>query len=200
MYMTSKMGNPGVFGLASLGFALTVLGFQFVAPHEGTGGATTYAVLVAAIGESLAGLLSIPRGDTWFGAVLCTFGAWLFGYFFLITSDPSKGLLTAKSNGLFILFLIIPLAYYTLPALRLRMVTLSACFIGIALALAFLGFGSYFGKTSLGTVGGWLSLASAAITFYISHQTLSESFAGEEPEPASSHVVASGSTEAAQLA
>lgn len=43
------MGNPGVFGLASLGFALTVLGFQFVAPHEGTGGATTYAVLVAAV-------------------------------------------------------------------------------------------------------------------------------------------------------
>ena len=182
--MNSKMGNPGVFGLASLGFALAVLGFQFVAPGQGTGGATTYAVLVAAIGETAAGLLSIARGDTWFAAVLTTFGAWLFGYFFLITSDPAKGLITPKSNGLFILLLIVPLAYYALPAFRLRLVPLSLCFVGIALALAFLGFGSYFSKTSLGTIGGWLSLASAAITFYISSQTLDESFAPAAPEPA----------------
>jgi succinate-acetate transporter protein len=179
--MPTKLGNPGVFGLASLGFALGVLGFQFVDTAQGTAGATVFAVLVAAIGETAAGLLSIARGDTWFAAVLTTFGAWLFGYFFLITSDPKAGLMTPKSNGLFILMLIIPLAYYAIPALKMRLVPLSLAFIGIAASLAFLGFGSYFSKSALGTTGGWLSLGSALVVFYVSYQTLDESFAPPVP-------------------
>ena len=174
--MPTKLGNPGVFGLASLGFALAVLGFQFVDAGARTSGATVFAVLVAAIGETTAGLLSIARGDTWFAAVLTTFGAWLFGYYFFITSDPKAGLLTAKGNGLFILLLLVPLAYYAIPAFKLRLTTLALVFVAIFLALACIGFGSYFAKHALETTGGWLSLIAAVLTFYVSSTTLGESF------------------------
>lgn len=47
--MTSKLGNPGIFGLSTFGFALSLLGFQMAVSKE-TAGATVFAVLVAGLG------------------------------------------------------------------------------------------------------------------------------------------------------
>jgi hypothetical protein len=50
-----QFGNPGVFGLATFGFALAALSFQVLLNPEAAG-ATLYAILVAAIGETIAGM------------------------------------------------------------------------------------------------------------------------------------------------
>lgn len=60
--MSRQLGNPGVFGLATFGFALAVLSFQVLVNSE-TVGATLYAILVAAIGETIAGVWP-SRGET----------------------------------------------------------------------------------------------------------------------------------------
>ena len=47
--------------------------------------ATIYAILVAAVGETLAGVLYLLRGQGYQASILCGFGLWLLGLYLLLT-------------------------------------------------------------------------------------------------------------------
>src|SRR5215470_14412336 len=89
--LSSATADPGAIPLSLFGFALFLYGVQFVAYHGAAPGAatssvaTTYAVLVAAIGMILAGVLYIIRGQGYQASIMCSFGLWLFGLYLLLT-------------------------------------------------------------------------------------------------------------------
>src|SRR6266568_4491479 len=86
----SATADPGAIGLSLFGFALFLYGVQFVvyagaAPGAATSSvATIYAILVAAVGETLAGVLYILRGQGYQASILCGFGLWLLGLCLLL--------------------------------------------------------------------------------------------------------------------
>ncbi len=168
--MAKQLGNPGVFGLATFGFALATLSFQVLVNPEAAAGATLYAILVAAIGETIAGMWAIARGDTYVAGVLTTFGIWLFGLYMMRTQGEELGLVNPVSEGAYILLLNIPVIYLAIPALRGRMWIFSVAFAALIAMLFFLGFGTYFGNGMLRTIGGVLALIAAIPIFYLSYE------------------------------
>src|ERR1700733_10868130 len=82
--LSSATADPGAIGLSLFGFALFLYGIQFVVYAGSAPGAaassvaTIYAVLVAAIVETLAGVLYVFRGQGYQASILCGFGLWLF--------------------------------------------------------------------------------------------------------------------------
>lgn len=164
-----QFGNPGVFGLATFGFALAALSFQVLLNPEAAG-ATLYAILVAAIGETIAGMWAIARGDTYVAGVLTTFGIWLFGFYMLRTQGEELGLVNPASEGAYVLLLTIPVIYLAIPALRGRMWIFSVAFAALIAMLFFLGFGYYFENEMLRTIAGVLALIAAIPIFYLSYE------------------------------
>lgn len=167
--MAKQLGNPGVFGLATFGFALAALSFQVLLNPEAAG-ATLYAILVAAIGETIAGMWAIARGNTYLAGVLTTFGIWLFGFYMLRTQGEELGLVNPASEGAYVLLLNIPVIYLAIPAFRGRMWVLSAAFAALIAMLFFLGFGYYFENEMLRTGAGVLALIAAIPIFYLSYE------------------------------
>ncbi len=166
---TKQFGNPGVFGLATFGFALAALSFQVLVNPEAAG-ATLYAILVAAIGETIAGMWAIARGDTYVAGILTTFGIWLFGFYMLRTQGEGLDLVNPASEGAYTLLLTIPVIYLAIPAFRGRLWIFSAAFVALIAMLFFLGFGYYFENGMLRTIAGALALIAAIPIFYLSYE------------------------------
>ena len=80
------MADPTPVAFALFAFALAVYGVRFVNVSALTVAAapTTialdYAILVAAIAETLVGVLAVIRGLAYRGYVTTIFGIWLFGF------------------------------------------------------------------------------------------------------------------------
>src|SRR6266568_2821954 len=110
----SATADPGAIGLSLFGFALFVYGIQFVvyanaAPGAATSSvATIYAVLVAAAGETLAGILYILRGQGYQASILCGFGLWLFGLYLLLTLGEENKAFAPDAVGWYAIALIVP--------------------------------------------------------------------------------------------
>src|SRR6266702_4354995 len=130
----SATADPGAIGLSLFGFALFLYGVQFVvyagaAPGAATSSvATIYAVLVAAAGETLAGILYILRGQGYQASILCGFGLWLFGLYLLLT--------LGEENKAFV-----PDAFMAIPSVMHRNVPLTIAFVALIGLLLFLGTG-----------------------------------------------------------
>src|SRR5262252_5667974 len=94
--LTSATADPGAIGLSLFGFALFLYGIQFVvyagaAPGAATSSvATIYAILVAAVGETLAGILYILRGQGYQASILCGFKLWLIKLYLLLTLEANN--------------------------------------------------------------------------------------------------------------
>lgn len=86
----SATGESQGIGLATFWFALAALSVQVLVNSE-TAGATLYAILVAAIGETIAGMWAIARGNTYVSGILSTFGIWLFGFYMTLTQGVELG-------------------------------------------------------------------------------------------------------------
>jgi hypothetical protein len=133
--------------LSLFGFALFLYGIQFVvyanaAPGAATSSvATIYAVLVAAIGETLAGVLYILRGQGYQASILCGFGLWLFGLYLLLTLGADNRAFSPDAVGWYAIALIIPVAFMAIPSLLHRNVPLSIAFVALIGVLLFLGAG-----------------------------------------------------------
>lgn len=171
--MANRLGNPGVFGLATFGFALSALGFQYLVNHDAAG-ATLYAILVAAIGETLAGMWAIARGQTYLAGILATFGIWLFGFYMMLTQGQALGVVNPASEGAYVLLLNIPVIYLAIPAFRARWWIIFAAFVALIAMVFFLGFGYYFESVMLRTIGAVLALIAAIPLFYISYEEAAE--------------------------
>lgn len=134
-------------GTALFAFALAVYGVRFVGvkPTTVAAGPVTvglnYAVLIAAIGESICGILAVMRGLTYKGYILSIFGIWLWGFFFLITAGVASKTFTPDSIGWYALLLDIPAIIMAVPAFKQRNIPLSIAFVGLIILQFFLGLG-----------------------------------------------------------
>ena len=143
----SATADPGAIGLSLFGFALFVYGIQFVvyanaAPGAATSSvATIYAVLVAAIGETLAGVLYLLRGQGYQASILCGFGLWLFGLYLLLTLGAENKNFSPDAVGWYAIALIVPVAFMAIPSVRHRNVAFSLAFAALIGVLLFLGIG-----------------------------------------------------------
>ena len=187
--MNTKISNPATFTLLGFGFGVAVLGIQQLLPSVTTlAGAAVYATLVAAIAEFIGGCWAFARGDTYLGSIGTTFGAWLAGYYFLLTSGVGSGIYTPESAGLYCFGLIIPVVIMLLPALRLRLRVFTVVFISLILLLLFLGLaGMPIGGTKVFQVlGGISALVGAAFLWYAAlgavKEMISEMLAGPKSD------------------
>lgn len=185
--MSGQLGNPGVFGLATFGLALSALAFQVLVNPEAAG-ATLYLILVAAVGETIAGMWAIARGNTYVAGILTTFGIWLFGFYMMRTQGEELGLVNSASEGAYTLLLIIPVVYLGIIAFRARLLVLSVAFIALIAMLFFLGFGYYFESGAMRTIAGVLALIAAIPIFYLSYEEAAEE-GPKAPSPAAEDAV-----------
>jgi hypothetical protein len=145
--LSSPTADPGAIGLSLFGFALFVYGIQFVVFHGAAPGAATssvatiYAVLVAAIGETLTGVLYIIRGQGYQASVMCGFGLWLFGLYLLLTLGVQNKAFAPPAVGWYAIALIVPVAYMAIPSFLHRNMPLFAAFVALIGVLLFLGIG-----------------------------------------------------------
>jgi hypothetical protein len=145
--LSSATADPGAIGLSLFGFALFLYGIQFVvyagaAPGAATSSvATIYAVLVAAIGETLAGVLYVFRGQGYQASILCGFGLWLFGLYLLLTLGEENKNFAPDAVGWYAIALIIPVAFMALPSILHRNATFILAFVALIGVLLFLGMG-----------------------------------------------------------
>jgi succinate-acetate transporter protein len=143
----SATADPGAIGLSLFGFALFLYGVQFVvyanaAPGAATSSvATTYAILVAAIGETLAGVLYILRGQGYQASILCGFGLWLLGLYLLLTLGADNKAFAPPAVGWYAIALIAPVAYMSIPSFLHRNLPLVVAFVALIGVLLFLGIG-----------------------------------------------------------
>jgi GPR1/FUN34/yaaH family len=145
--LASATADPGAIGLSLFGFALFVYGIQFVvyagaAPGTATSSvATIYAVLVAAIGETLAGVLYLLRGQGYHASILCGFGLWLFGLYLLLTLGAENKNFSPDAVGWYAIALIVPVAFMAIPSVRHRNAAFILAFLALIGVLLFLGMG-----------------------------------------------------------
>lgn len=145
--LRSPTADPGGIGLSLFGFALFLYGVQFVAYAEAAPGAatssvaTTYAILVAAAGETLAGIFYILRGQGYQASILCGFGLWLLGLYLLLTLGAENKAFAPDAVGWYSIALIIPVAYMSIPSFLHRNVPLIVAFVALIGLLLFLGIG-----------------------------------------------------------
>jgi len=143
----SASADPGAIGLSLFGFALFLFGIQFVvyanaAPGAATSSvATTYAILVAAAGETLAGILYILRGQGYQASILCGFGLWLGGLYLLLTLGAENKAFSPDAVGWYSIALIVPVAFMSIPSFLHRNVPLAVAFVALIGLLLFLGIG-----------------------------------------------------------
>lgn len=167
--MEKKISDPSIFLLLGFGFGLAVLGVQQLMPAKPELlGAATYATLVAAICEFIGGLWAFARRDTYLGAIGATFGAWLIGYYLLVTEGVASQIYHPQSAGLYCFALIIPVALLALPAIKLKLTVFTAIFVFLILLLFFLGMAGMpvGGTTWWARLGGISSLITAALLWY----------------------------------
>jgi len=143
----SATADPGAIGLSLFGFALFLYGVQFVvyagaAPGAATSSvATIYAVLVAAVGETLAGILYILRGQGYQASILCGFGLWLLGLYLLLTLGADNKAFAPDAVGWYAIALIAPVAFMAIPSILHRNLAFILAFVALIGLLLFLGLG-----------------------------------------------------------
>ena len=145
--LSSATADPGAIGLSLFGFALFLYGIQFVvyanaAPGAATSSvATAYAILVAAAGETLAGVFYILRGQGYQASILCGFGLWLGGLYLLLTLGTENKAFSPDAVGWYSIALIVPVAFMSIPSFLHRNVPLAVAFAALIGLLLFLGIG-----------------------------------------------------------
>lgn len=174
--LSSATADPGAIGLSLFGFALFVYGIQFVVYHGAAPGAATssvatiYAVLVAAIGETLTGVLYIVRGQGYQASIMCGFGLWLFGLYLLLTLGVENKSFAPYAVGWYAIALVVPVAFMAVPSLLHRNFPLLLAFVALIGLLLFLGAGFLSGpppSADLLRISGIFAWIAAAPLWYL---------------------------------
>jgi hypothetical protein len=185
------VADPVPIGVAMFAFALALYGARFVTVKDATlvAGPLTvglnYAVLVAAIGESVCGLLAVMRGVTYPGYVLGIFGIWLWGFYFLITAGAGDKDFTPDALAWYAFLLDIPVILMAVPAFVHRNIPFAIAFIALILLVFFLGLGyhdvynaintakatksppSFSGSVSVLKISAWAGFVASAALFWV---------------------------------
>lgn len=132
---------------ALFAFALAVYGIRFMNLDASTlaAGSTTvaldYAVLIAGVAETLAGVLGLIKGITYPAYVTTIFGIWLIGFFLLVTSGAKEEAFTPDALAFYVLVLVVPVAIMAVPAILHRNIPFTIAFVALLSMLLLLGLG-----------------------------------------------------------
>lgn len=143
----SGMADPMPIAYGLFAFALAVYGIRFMTLDASTlaAGSTTvaldYAVLIAGIAETLAGVLGLIKGITYPAYVTTIFGIWLIGFFLLVTSGAKEKAFTPDALAFYVLVLIVPVAIMAVPAIMHRNIPFTIAFVALLSMLLLLGLG-----------------------------------------------------------
>lgn len=174
------MADPAPIAFGLFAFVLIVLGVRFVHVTSSTitgptSAALNYAILVAAIGQTLGGVLTLLRGLAFTGWVTTIFGVYLFGFYLLLTSTDSAaahdtGIVTsvggkplpdavesalqtsnvtawrAESVAWYVLVMLVPVAILAIKPLRDRNIPYAIAFLAVIALLLTLGLGLHDGS------------------------------------------------------
>lgn len=161
-----KLANPAPLGLT--GFALTTWMLSMV--NAGWFGGNAVPLVLAsafAFGGSAqfaAGLMEIPRGNTFGFVAFCSYGAfwWSFALFeqFFATNVP------ADFVGWWLILWGVFTFYMWIGSLALS-VAVQGVFLALWITFALLGAAEFSGVVWLKTAGGYTGLITAAIAFYV---------------------------------
>jgi succinate-acetate transporter protein len=158
--VTTKFGNPNIFGLSAFGFSLFLLGMELVVSKT-IAGAALYGVLFAGVLEFIAGMWMISKGESYLANILAVFGGWLIGLFFLMTQGKSLGVFNPASFGWYILAIQPPLVMLAVPAFKFGKKMLIGAFVSLFLLVAFLGGGFILGSQGMELFAGIFAFISA---------------------------------------
>jgi hypothetical protein len=174
--METKLANPGPLGLS--GFALTTWLLSMV--NAGWfGGEAVPMVLACAFAfggtaQILAGLMEMPRGNTFGFVAFCGYGAFWWSFALFVT------FFAAKVPGAFVGWYLLLWGVFTAfmwvaswkkhKALMLIFTFLTITFFALAAK-------DLFGIPAMGVLGGYLGLVTAALAFYLAAaEVINESF------------------------
>jgi succinate-acetate transporter protein len=141
------MGDPMPVAYGLFAFALAVYGVRFSGVSAATLAAgpetvaLNYAVLIAGIAETLAGILAVIRGSAYPGYVTSVFGIWLIGFYLLITSGAASKEFTPDALAWYVLVLIVPVVILAVPAAIHRELAFTVAFVALIVLLLLLGLG-----------------------------------------------------------
>jgi succinate-acetate transporter protein len=185
------MADPMPMAYGLFGFALAAFGLRFMnveaetLASNSTSIAVTYAVLVAGIAQTVAGVLGIVRGMGYPAYVTSTFGIWLLGFYLLATTGAEDEAFTPNALAWYVLLLLVPVAIMAVPAFVHRNIPFSIAFVAVIAALLFFGLGYHnlyevataAAKTkttpdlstavSLVKASGWAAWAAAAAVWFV---------------------------------
>ena len=142
---SSKIGNPTPVGAGLLAFQLLIFGICFITVKDSTVGtnpvmlANTYSIIVAGLGQLIAGIICFFRGEGYRAQVLGLFGLWLIG-FYLLAHDPATAE-SPKSAAIYLFALILPVTILTVPAIVSKVWPFSLAFLAIIGLAIFAGIG-----------------------------------------------------------
>lgn len=173
------VGDPAPLGLA--GFGITTLLFSLIKSGIlGSGsagislGVMALALTFGGLAQLLAGMWAFRRGNTFAGTAFTAYGAFWFSFFLLVNvfipqmvaakataTDVSTFVATYElAWGIFTGYMFIA-SLAGARAVQLVFLLLTVTFVVLAIA-------DYAASTTIGKVGGWVGLATAAAALYAS--------------------------------
>lgn len=181
--------DPAPLGLAGFAFTTFVLSFA----NSGLFSAATTASLEAVViplaifwgglGQLIAGIMEIRRGNVFGYTAFCSYGAfWLF-YAFLIlflnmvgSTGPLLGTGADFDGAVGITLILwgVFTLYMWIPALHLNL-ALNLVFLTLWVTFFLLGFGALMGQSGLTHLGGMLGIVCAALAAYTSFAVVTNS-------------------------
>jgi hypothetical protein len=184
-----KLANPAPLGLT--GFALTTWMLSMVNAGWFTGDSVPMVLASAfAFGgtaQFFAGLMEMPRGNTFGFVAFCAYGAfwWTFALFVEFFKAP------AAFVGWWLLMWGLFTFYMWIGTLALNR-ALQWIFLVLWVTFALLGFGDLFGIAVLKTAGGYGGLITALLAFYLAAAEIINETHGRTVLPIGAPVVAKG--------
>lgn len=162
-----KFPNPAPLGLA--GFALTTWLLSMInaglLSADGMGMVLACAFAFGGAAQALAGLMEVPRGNTFGFTAFMAYGAfwWTFALFVLFLHDK----VPAAMVGWYLFAWGVFTFYMWLATFKSPRV-LQLIFLALWITFFLLAFGEWEGSASLHQAGGYMGLLTALLAFYLS--------------------------------
>ena len=174
--MDNKLANPAPLGLS--GFALTTWLLSMV--NAGWFGPEAVPMVLAcafAFGgtaQFFAGLMEMPRGNTFGFVAFCGYGAfwWSFALFVVFFAGKVPG----PFVGWYLLLWGVFTTFMWVASLK-KNTALKLIFTALMITFYLLAFKDLFGLAGLGALGGYLGMVTAALAFYLAAaEVINESY------------------------
>lgn len=168
-------GDPGALGLAAFALTTFVLSVVNAGWINADLGPTVLglALFYGGLGQIIAGIWEFANRNTFGAVAFSSYGAFWLSYWFF-ASFTKLGSDAATGAGIFLLAWGIFTLYMTVASFRTTLVV-SLVFVALTLTFFALAISDLAGSAALGHVGGWLGVITAALAWYGSFASVTNS-------------------------